>query len=71
MGFHNPWYFGIFFTNNSIVSLSIILIGLNTVVVFPPFRILRASVHCVIMSLRALHLLVAVHALAAHLGQSP
>lgn len=48
-----------------------ILIGFNTVVIFPPFRIPRASIHCVIMSLRALHLLVAVHALVAHLGQSP
>jgi len=47
-----------------------ILIGFNTVV-FPPFRILKASIHCVIISLRALYPLVAVHASAAHLGQSP
>lgn len=49
----------------------IALITFKVVIVFPPFQILRAHIHCVIMSFRALLLLIAVHAFAAHLGQIP
>ena len=68
MGFHNPSYLGISSTNSLLIHDSH---RFQHGGYFPTFRIPRASIHCVIMSLRALHLLVAVHALVAHLGQSP
>jgi len=49
----------------------IALIAFKVVIVFPPFQILRAHIHCVIMSFRALLLLIAVYAFAAHLRQIP